>query len=60
MQKILITILLVAALLVLVAFCFFAAFHYSADDKPTKIFLISMGVFTLVMTVVIAIGLMMM
>ena len=54
----LIGILLVTSLLILVGFSFFAAFHFCDDDIPSKIFLISLGVIALVVTVVVAIAFM--
>ena len=55
-QKIMISIVLGMALLLLAMFAVFAAFHYCDDSKHEKVFLIIVGVFALVIAIVSVIG----
>lgn len=56
MGKILITVLLVGMLVILASFAFFTAFRYCGEDKPEKIFFICIGTFTLIVSIIVAIG----
>ena len=55
-QKIMISVVLGIALLLLSMFAIFAAFHYCDDSKHEKAFLIVVGAFALIIAIVSAIG----
>lgn len=55
-QKIMISIVLGIALLLLAMFAIFAAFHYCDESKHEKAFLIMVGVFAFVVAVISTIG----
>lgn len=51
MEKLLVSIILGGALLLLSAFAVFSAFHYLNDDRAEKIFMLCVGILSLAMTV---------
>lgn len=58
MSKMLIAITLMATLLILIVFIFFSAFRYCERGEPERILFCGIGIFTILISVILVIGIM--